>query len=61
VTLEGATKDEGTLEGIAETTKHKGALGFKSRLKHAAKVRITVIWRLESSESSHSKPIQEVT
>ncbi len=48
-----------TLEGIAKTTKNKGALGFKGRLKYATEVGIVVIWRLESLESqglqAHSK------
>jgi hypothetical protein len=51
VTLEGATEDERTLEVIAETTKHKRTLRFKGRLKHAPKIGIVVIWRLESSKS----------
>jgi hypothetical protein len=51
VTLEGAIEDEGTLEGIAKTTKDKGALGFKGKLRHATEVGIAVIWKLESSKS----------
>jgi hypothetical protein len=51
MTLEGVTKNEGALEGILETIKDKGALGFKGGLRHAKEIGVVVILKLESSES----------
>jgi hypothetical protein len=51
VTLKGATKDEGALEGIVETIEDKGASGFKGGLGHVAKVKVVLILGLESSKS----------